>query len=325
VQFQNSKDNFKLSGTLTLPDTIGNYPAVVLITGSGPQERNVDILGHKTFFVLADYLTRNGIAVLRFDDRGTAKSEGTFKGSSCYDFAQDATDALKFIKSQSFIDTTKVGLVGHSEGGNVIAIAAEDNKDVDFLVFLSGPGVSNLEMYRIQLKNIIINAPEEYDYNRDYWYYDSAYTYMATINDLPLLHDKLSNVFDKWVNQFSTGELSVLGNVDEFKKNEIKKYSDVWYREFMKFDVTPYLKKINVPILALGGDKDLQVDSKQNLAGFEKTLKESNHKNYKTIEIKNINHFFQPCTDGNLSENYFNETTFSEEAMKDIVKWIEQL
>jgi hypothetical protein len=116
-----------------------------------------------------------------------------------------------------------------------------------------------------------------------------------------------------------------LGNVDEFKKNEIKKYSDVWYREFMKFDVTPYLKKINVPILALGGDKDLQVDSKQNLAGFEKTLKESNHKNYKTIEIKNINHFFQPCTDGNLSENYFNETTFSEEAMKDIVKWIEQL
>ncbi len=325
IQFQNLKDNFNLSGTLTLPDTLEQHPVVILVSGSGPQDRNEEILGHKTFLVLADYLTRNGLAVLRYDDRGTAQSEGTFKGSTCYDFAIDASSAINFLKCHSNIDTTKIGLLGHSEGGNVIAITAEDNKDVDFMVFLSAPGVNNLDMYKVQLKNILNYAPEEYDYNRDYWYFDSIYTNMVIINDTEILKDKIGNLFDSWAAQYSTDELSVIDNLKQYKESEIKKHSAVSYREFMKFDVTPYLRKINIPILAIGGDKDRQVDSKQNLAGFEKTLKESKHTAFKTIEVKNINHFFQPCTDGNINKNYFNETTFSEEVMNDISEWIKKL
>ena len=141
VKFKNEEDNIVLAGTLTMPNKKGNFTVVVLISGSGPQNRNEEIAGHKPFLVLADYLTKNGIAVLRFDDRGTAKSTGSFKNSTTFDFAKDVESAIKYLKNRTEINKNKIGLLGHSEGGIVASIVASKNKDVDFVVLMASPAL----------------------------------------------------------------------------------------------------------------------------------------------------------------------------------------
>jgi uncharacterized protein len=150
VTFFNKKEKVMLSGTLTLPSKDGKYPVVVLISGSGPQNRDGEVLGHKPFLVLSDYLTRNGIGVLRYDDRGVGKSTGVFKGATSFDFSKDVEAAVDFLKSRKEIDKKKIGLIGHSEGGAIAPMVAARCKEVDFIVMLAGPGISGGETLLIQ-------------------------------------------------------------------------------------------------------------------------------------------------------------------------------
>ncbi|MDZ7716434.1 MAG: alpha/beta fold hydrolase [Balneolaceae bacterium] len=154
VTFKNEKDSLTLAGTLTIPEKTGSYPAVILISGSGAQNRNEEILGHKPFLVLADHLTRNGIAVLRYDDRGTAESTGDHSTATSKDFAQDVISAIEYLQSREEIDSDNIGLVGHSEGGLIAPMVANDTDDVAFIVMLAGPGVPGKEISLMQARTL---------------------------------------------------------------------------------------------------------------------------------------------------------------------------
>jgi len=150
VKFSNPKADAVLAGTLTLPQKEGNFPAVILITGSGPQNRNEEMRGHKPFLILADHLTRNGIAVLRFDDRGTAESTGIYKGATTLDFADDVESTIQYLQTRSEIDKNHIGLAGHSEGGIIAPLVAAINDDVDFIVLMAGTGIQGDQLLLLQ-------------------------------------------------------------------------------------------------------------------------------------------------------------------------------
>lgn len=150
VTFQNEKADITLAGTLTMPEKEGNYPAVILITGSGPQDRNEELVGHKPFLVIADHLTKNGVAVLRHDDRGFGKSTGDFSAATSADLATDVKSALEYLKTRKEIDSNKIGLIGHSEGGLIAPMVAVSSNDVNFIVLLAGTGIRGDKLLLMQ-------------------------------------------------------------------------------------------------------------------------------------------------------------------------------
>jgi len=321
--FTNEKENIELAGTLTLPNKQGRFPAVVLISGSGPQDRNEELLGHQPFLILADHLTRNGIAVLRYDDRGFGKSGGIFRPATMMNYAEDASAAVDFLKKHPNIDTTKIGLAGHSEGGNIAPVVAVNNKAVDFIVLLAAPGISNLDMYLVSLDLILKNYPETYD--RDFAFFKSVYEDMARIQDKSVLKDSLQKKFEYIVSIMEPTELATYGDLDTYVKQEVASHSSDWYHFFLQFDVTPYLQQLKIPILALNGDKDASVEAKANLDGMQKTLIDSGHTQHKMVELKEVNHFFQVCDNDSFKAAFFAKETFSTIALEEIANWILKL
>jgi hypothetical protein len=150
VSFKNETDNILLKGTLTLPEKGSKFPAVVLVSGSGAQNRDEEIMSHKPFLVISDFLTRNGIAVLRYDDRGTAESEGDYSIATTYDFVNDAKYALEFLKLQPEIDKENIGIIGHSEGGVIAPIIASKDNQINYIVMLAGPVLSGKDLMILQ-------------------------------------------------------------------------------------------------------------------------------------------------------------------------------
>ncbi|KEO71887.1 alpha/beta hydrolase family protein [Anditalea andensis] len=320
IPFWNTKEGIELAGTLTMPNVQGKFPAIVLITGSGAQNRDEEIMGHKPFLVLADHLTRNGIAVLRYDDRGTGESKGKFRPATAENYARDAQGAVQFLKNHPNILSDRIGLAGHSEGGNIAPLVATW-EDINFLVLLAAPGVSNLDMYLKQLQMIFENdAPE--DFERDFAHWEQVYRSMAQINDKEILKETLDPLFDTWMASIADDEFIVEGGREKYKRDQINSHTSEWYHYFLQFDVNQYLPKLDIPILALNGTKDFLVDADQNLEGLRKTFEAMGHPNYKLVELENVNHFFQPCKVGNFEEVYFLEETFSVQALQEISDWI---
>lgn len=320
ITFTNKQEDIELAGTLTMPSNKGSFPAVVLITGSGAQNRDEEIMGHKPFLVLADHLTRKGIAVLRYDDRGTGESKGQFRPATAENYANDAWAAVEFLQNHPNIRKEKIGLVGHSEGGNIATMLA--SKDgIGFLVLLAAPGVSNLDMYLVQLDNIFaLETPEVIE--RDVPHWRKVYTAMAQIENKEVLRDTLDHLFSNWLKTIPEEELMEVGAVEKYKAQEVARHHSDWYHYFLRFDVNDYLSGLKMPILALNGNKDIQVDARQNLGGFQKALDLNGHPNYKTVELDNVNHFFQPCERGDFPEIYFLKETFSIVALEEISTWI---
>ncbi len=318
-----NRDSTEFSGTLTIPYAGGTFNAVVLITGSGPQDRNEEILGHKPFEVLADYLTRKGTVVLRYDDRGYGKSKGQFRPATSIDYAYDAMAAVEFLQKSNKFKINKLGLIGHSEGGNIAPVVASRNAAVEFLVFLAAPGVSNLESYLVSLDLILKEYPDTYD--RDYPFFESVYRNMADINDKDVLQDSLHAKFTRISKLMSEEELLDYSGAENYIKNQTAYHASDWYHHYLQFDVTPYLEKLKLPLLALNGNMDTSVEAKVNLGGIEKTMKDSGNPNYKLVELKDVNHFFQVSKDDKIKSVYFNVETFSNEALLIIGEWLESL
>ena len=323
VQFINEKEKIELSGTLTLPAKKGKFPAVVLISGSGPQNRDEEILGHKPFLVLADNLSRNGIAVLRYDDRGTAKSKGLFRPATAENYAEDARAAVEYLKKHPNIHSNKIGLIGHSEGGNIAPMLAAQDADISFMVLMAAPGVSNLDMYLTQLDLIYKNETPEIQ-QRDIPFWEKVYRNMAQIQDKKVLKDSLNVLFDQWLRTIPAEELATVGDVEAYKAQEVDRHSSDWYHYFLRYNVNDYLPQLKIPLLAINGDKDIQVEAKQNLGGFRRMLENSRHPDYKIVELKNVNHFFQTCEKGDFQEIYFLTETFSPIALHEISSWIQK-
>lgn len=319
VEIFNPETNVKLAGTLTAPYDYKCDKIVILVSGSGLQNRNEEILGHKPFLVLSDYLTRNGIAVIRYDDRGFAKSTGDATNATTYDLSLDAESVVKFIKNDSRLKDMKIGIIGHSEGGMIAPMVADRNSDVDFVVMLAGPAVNIWQLMARQNYDVLRSNGISEDIAKQYAQLASK-TYK-------ILNDKKSNIDDKKAkvraNMNEMEKLAPSGYDEETLQANLDILFSPWMSYFIDFNPQDYLCKVKVPLLALNGDKDVQVYSKDNLAGVEKAMKKAKNKNYKTIELKGLNHLFQKCIFG--SPNFYgrNEETFNEDAMKTIAEWIQ--
>lgn len=318
-----NKDNIRLAGTLTTPPGSGPFPAVVLVSGSGPQDRNEEILGHRPFLILADHLTRQGIAVLRYDDRGYGESEGDFRPATSLDYTHDALAAVEYLKGRSAIDNTKIGIAGHSEGGNIAPVAAVMDSTIAFVVLLAAPGLSNYESYLVSLALIL----KDYDgtYDRDYAAFAGVYQDMATISNKVILRDSLRAKFTRLANQMTEEELEAFGGLAAFVEGQVRYHTSDWYHYYLQFDVTPYLQQLKIPILALNGTKDESVEANANLGGIQRTLEVADHPQFEIVKLRNVNHFFQTSTSPTFASVYFNPITFAPEALNAISEWINEV
>lgn len=309
VVFENKSANIKLAGTLTLPKDCNNCSAAILISGSGAQDRDETILGHKPFWVIADYLTTQGIAVLRFDDRGVGESTGQFAGSTSADFMTDVEAAFKFLQEQEGIAKDKIGLIGHSEGGLIAPMLAAQNKEVAFIISLAGPGTMGKDLLPEQAKLIAeANGASEQEVKETYEITKKVCNLIAKEKDIEKLKAKIRKIIE----DDNTSEAEIEAALNQYTSN--------WFRFFMSYDPRKDWKKVQCPVLALNGAKDLQVPADENLRGIEKALKKN--KQLKLMKFKGMNHLFQTCESGSPLEYAKLEETFSRTVLKVMSDWI---
>ena len=265
----------RLAGTLTLPRGNGPFPAVVLVSGSGPQDRNEALLGHKPFLVLADYLTRKGIAVLRYDDRGVGGSTGAFKAATSQDFTSDALAVVDFARARPEIEDDGVGIAGHSEGGLIGPMAAVRSDHVAFVVMLAGPGLPGRDILHLQSE--LINRAEgagEATVEANRKIQDALFDVVASEPDsaaaVPRLHAALDSALAELPPDVRERIASPAGQAAI--KAQLAQVNSPWFRFFLTHDPRPTLEKVKVPVLALNGSKDLQVPPEQNLAAIREAL-----------------------------------------------------
>jgi fermentation-respiration switch protein FrsA (DUF1100 family) len=321
VKFRNEKDNINLAGTLSMPKQEGSFPAVILISGSGPQNRDEELLGHKPFLVLSDYLTKIGYAVLRYDDRGTAQSEGSFKNATTFDFANDALAAVDYLKKRKEINKKQIGLMGHSEGGLIAPIVAAKTNDVSFIVLLAGPGIQGSRILLLQQELIgrasgiseeeLVKAK---DVNK------KMFDIILNSKDIESANKELVPYL-KQVGKDNPGKRENKSE-DELVENSLKQLTNPWMYNFIKYDPTATLKKVKCPALCLNGEKDLQVPPKENLSALKTNLESNGNKKVTVKELAGLNHLFQECKTGAPSEYAEIEQTFSPSALKEISDWL---
>jgi fermentation-respiration switch protein FrsA (DUF1100 family) len=321
VKFINHESGDSLAGTLTLPKTNKPCTAVILVSGSGPQNRDEELLGHKPFFVLADYLTRNGIAVLRYDDRGIGESTGDFRSATSEEFAKDALSAVEYLKTRNKIN--RIGIAGHSEGGLIAPLVAVESDDIDFIVLMAGPGIRGDSILILQTELIMkANGDSDEAIQRDLKVYRSIYNEIISEKSDEEIEQSLKSILTEAFDFLSEKEKQEAGDKELFIEIQMKTLLSPWFRYFIKYDPYPTLKKVKCPVLAINGEKDLQVPPKENLSAIEQALKEGGNENYKTIELPELNHLFQHSKTGAPIEYGNIEETFSEDAMKVIADWI---
>ena len=315
--------DIKLAGTLTLPEGEGRFPVVVLISGSGPQDRDQSILKHKPFWLLADFLSRNGFAVLRFDDRGVGESEGDFASATSADFATDVAAGITFLRKHPAIDAKKIGLMGHSEGGLIAPIVASKDKSVAFAVLLAGPGVSGKDLLVRQSYDIHklkgINEDLLNQLNKI-----NATLYQTVIEDKKDEKgtDDFMKAIEKEYAAVSEENKKMLGLDEASLRQGLKAMQSKWLRYFIRANPEDFLRKVKCPVLALNGEKDLQVAAKMNLDAIESALNKAKNKNFKCVALPGLNHLFQTCETGAVEEYIQIEETFSPAAMKIILDWL---
>ncbi|MDZ7288497.1 MAG: alpha/beta hydrolase [candidate division KSB1 bacterium] len=327
VVFENRKAGIKLAGTLTMPGAGGPFPAVVLITGSGPENRDEYVFGHRPFFVLADYLTRRGIAVLRFDDRGVGKSTGDFSTATSTDFADDVMAGIEHLKSRKEINPKQIGLIGHSEGGMIAPMVAVQVPEVAFIVLMAGTGITGEEILYLQ-GALIAKAQgaseETIAKSRDLQ--KRLFAVIKQETDKAEAERKLRPILTQALTELTDDEKRALGfssaNLDTLVKIQIKQMLSPWFRYFLIYDPRPTLKKVKCPVLAINGEKDLQVPPKENLSAIAKALKAGGNKNFTIKEMPGLNHLFQTAETGSPSEYMKIEETISPLALQVMGDWI---
>ncbi|HEX4945282.1 MAG TPA: alpha/beta hydrolase [Blastocatellia bacterium] len=320
ITFENKAANIKLAGTLTTPRTNGPHPAVILISGSGPQDRNETLMGHHPFWVLSDHLTRNGIAVLRFDDRGVGKSGGRFSTATSEDFASDVLAGVESLKTRPEINAKKIGLVGHSEGGMIAPMCAVKSKDVSFLVLLAAPGVPADELLYEQAALIArAEGATEAAIADNRKIQEQIFTVLKTEKDIAAAEKKLQEIVNKALANTPAAQRKA---VEAQLNAQAKSVNAPWFRFFMGYDPRTTLRQVKVPVLAINGELDLQVAIKQNLPEIAKALKAGGNKKVQTVTLPKLNHLFQTATKGTVSEYAKIEETMSPAALTLISNWI---
>ncbi len=325
VSFKNKKDNVTLAGTLTLPKGRGPFKTAILISGSGPQNRDEEILGHKPFLVIADYLTKNGITVLRYDDRGVGKSTGDFTAATSLDFARDVECAIDFLKHTKRIDRKNIGLIGHSEGGLIAPIvAAKPENDVAFVILLAGPGIRGLDIIYAQQALIArADSVSEEEISKNKRLSREIFTYLENNQSNPdfnrLFHAHIDSVITADSVEIPKGVQKL-----DFVKSQVAAVSNPWMKFFLFYDPKESLEKVKCPVLAINGSKDLQVPAKENLNAIKEYVTSNGNKNVTIIELGGLNHLFQTASTGSPSEYAGISETFSADALLIMTDWLLQ-
>ncbi|WP_412985835.1 alpha/beta hydrolase family protein [Pontimicrobium sp. IMCC45349] len=318
VSFNN--EHIKLSGTLTLPKKEGKWPVVVLISGSGPQDRDETFANHKPFLVLADYLTRKGIAVLRYDDRGFGKSTGNFADGTTKDFATDVLSAIEYLKTRKEIDVKNIGLIGHSEGGIIAPMVANWTNDVSFMVIMAGTGIPGSEISLIQSKTMRpFPVPDEQAYEQAV---REAISIAASHKDLSVVKKELTIHYNKTIVPILKPLVGTDEKVTKIVKDLVAMRTTKWVRFFYNYNPADEFRKTKIPIFSLNGSKDTQVEAKLNQEGIKNALISGGNKNFKILELENLNHFFQECKTGTMDEYSTIEQTIAPIALNEITSWL---
>lgn len=324
VKFENSGASIELAGTLTLPEETGQHPVVVLISGSGPQDRNEELAGHKPFLVLSDYLTRNDIGVLRFDDRGAGESTGDFDSATSIDFASDVQSAVAYLQTRTDIDGKNIGLVGHSEGGIIAPMAAAENDDIAFIVLMAGTGIPGDELFALQGKLILKAAGKsDAEVERSAAVRQKMIDMTMASKEIPSLRKDLTEYLE--VESEKTEALPLFpegANPEIYIKSYVDFMATPWMVYFLRYDPAVILEEVECPVLAINGGIDLQVPAKENLSAIGDALKQAGNKNVTLKEMPGLNHLFQESETGSPSEYGMIEETFSPRALKVISDWI---
>ncbi|MEM1182723.1 MAG: alpha/beta hydrolase [Acidobacteriota bacterium] len=313
VDFPSHADDVTLAGTLTVPEGAGPFPAVALISGSGPQDRDSFVLGHRPFLVLADYLTRRGVAVLRYDDRGIGESTGDFAAATTRDFALDAAGAAAFLAGRDRI--AAVGLVGHSEGGIVAPLVAADGGAVDFVVLLAPPAVTGRETLVDQGAAIFTAAgrpPEWVAEHRKI--HDALFEAIVTDQTDAEIDKAIGALIDY---QGGVGDAAARQQQVEAQRRGL---TGPWFREMLTYDPAPTLSKVGQPVLALFGAKDTQVTPALHRPALEKALAQNDRADVETLA--GLNHLFQTAGSGLVVEYSQIDETFAPAALDRIATWI---
>lgn len=328
VQFKQKSQGFTLGGTLTVPEGEGPFPSVILVSGSGSQNRDEEIFGHKPFWVMADHLSRKGIAVLRYDDRGVAASGGTASGATSADHALDARSAVEYLLTRNEIDPSKIGIVGHSEGGMIAFMLAAEHKDISFIVSLAGPGVDGktilLEQseYISRLSGLSASIIED-----NQIVMGEAYELLKSNETHEVWGEKLI----EFASHFYASKTDRQYSDEQIERgknnllNSIPQASYAWMRYFVMFDPAPLFPSIECPVLALNGGKDCQVLAEKNINAIKEGLQSAGNKELTAMILPGLNHLFQNCETGLPAEYNQIEETFDPTALELISGWILQL
>jgi fermentation-respiration switch protein FrsA (DUF1100 family) len=315
LSFPNPNAGISLAGTLTLPRGQGPFPAAILLAGSGPLDRDEADDGHRPFLVLADYLTRKGIAVLRYDKRGIGKSTGNYDEATTADFASDAEAAFAFLKSRKEIAAGRIGFIGHSEGGVIAPMIASHSSDVAWIVMLAGSATKGEQTLLLQ-SDLITRAAGMSDEQvaKSLEFDKQSYLLVRQERDRAARENKLGDLI----------KVSGLGPAmpPAFLQRQIHWISSPWFRYFLDYDPEPALRKTNCPVLALSGEKDLRVPPKENLPLIKRDLEEAGNKDVQVLELPGLNHLFQHCLTGLPTESRAIEETFAPEALQAISDWL---
>lgn len=331
VSFFNPDNTIHYSGTLTLPEGKGPFPALLLITGSGPQNRDEEIFGHKPFAVIADYLTKRGYAVLRVDDRGTGKTTGDFRNATTNDFAADADAAFSYLKGRKETDKKHLGLLGHSEGGAIAEMLAARHKDIDFIILLAAPGIPASDLMLEQNEAILsrggLTDSTVTQYGR---LYSKLEQVIITSKDSSEARAQMGIAVTRWRKESDTPIVVLTTGITddatqlEFVDKFMAVYNNAWFRNFLKFDPQPYLQQLSCKVLAMGGDKDVQVIALTNLAGIKAALAKSHAPAYEVKGLNGLNHLFQTCQKCNVQEYGQLMETFAPAALDVIGNWLDK-
>lgn len=314
VSFANDAAKVTLAGTFTIPPGKGPFPAVVLIHGSGPLGRDQDVFDHKLFLVLADHLSRQGIAVLRYDKRGIGKSTGTYKGATSLDLAGDVEAALRFLRSRAEVSPRHIGIIGHSEGGLIAPMVASRDPALGFVVMLAGPGVRGelLMVEQLALGAKANGAPDtvvaaERALNQ------AMFAALVSAPDIEAANNRAKLFLEESERKGAMPPGAA--------KEKLKHFSTPWFHTFLRHEPAPFLQATRQPILVLNGERDLQVPSSMDLAAIRSALKDNPRAVVK--ELPQLNHLFQTARTGSTAEYFTIEETMAPIVLTTVSDWIQ--
>ena len=324
VAYANPEGGHTLAGTFTRPASGGPFPAVILISGSGPQDRDEALMGHRPFLVLADHLTRRGIAVLRYDDRGVGESTGNFGTATSQDFASDALAAVAYLTTRDDVDPGKIGLAGHSEGGIIAPMAAVASPDVSYIVLMAATGVNGERILYAQAALIAraAGAPEEaIAANREQQ--RAIFEVLKSEPDPVRAGEEITAILRAGLESATAqGGTTDDAALQQAIAAQVQQVNNPWFRFFLTYEPAPMLERVTVPVLAINGEKDLQVPHEENLREIEAALRRGGNTRYEMHALPGLNHLFQHAETGAPGEYQSIEETWSVEAMELIADWI---